>query len=494
MRLGPFLRFLRARADALSAAGALLALALAVLLAVPAPRAPAPRAPAPLPAWTALPLEPQPPVRGTKPEVLVLALPGVGASLAERALAEGTLHHLAYLAARGAYVSPLRLPEPTAQGWAEWALSTGEAGPPPPEWADLLTASPEEACAAWTRLNARSSPLWQRAEAAGRPTGLVLWPGALPLGCGKVASAQVEGWIRDLPAGWEEVRLTPVQGWQGLPSSYSEQLHGTVTLLPEAGFPARELHLIALDRRNDGVALYDHFLLDDDQDAGRGAVLFRADEWADAWVLPDRGSAAAFRILGVEQGQDVLRVALYRSPAYHVEVQPQTLREGLLLDMGPLSPPPDLEAWQGGLLSGEQALEMALRHGSGLRRLVEALYGQGDLAALWVRWTPLQGARQVAEALGPEAPSAVREVLRRVDEEVGKLLRKVDLSETAVVVVFLPDEGSPEGGALIAAGRDVQEGVVDGPWSAAEAAGFMGALLGVEAPGETARCRRALRP
>ena len=491
MRSGTFLRFLRTRADALSAAGALLALALAVLLGVPAPHTLVPADRPPLPLQTALPLEPQPPSEGTRLEVLVLVLPGVGRDQAERALAEGTFHHLARLAALGAYISPLRLPEPTAQGWAEWALSTGTAGPPPPDWADFQAASGPAACVAWARVGASSSPLWQKAEAAGRPVGLVLWPAAPPSACGRVASARVEGWVQDLPASREEVRLTPAQGWQGLPFSYSEPLQGTVNL--SAGGMARELHLVALDRRNDGVALYDHLLLDGDRDASAGAVLFRTDEWAEGWVFPDQGSAAAFRVLGMQQGADV-RISLYRSPAYHLEVQPESLRERLASDVGPLPPPPDLEAWREGWLSGGQVLEMALRHGSGLRRIVAALYGQGDLVALWVRWTPLQEAQQIAGGLGPEAPAAVRQVLRQVDGEIGKLLQGVDLSATAVVVAFVPSEGSPQEGALVAAGRGVRQGVVDGPWSAAEAAGFVGALMGLEVPPGTARYGRALGP
>ncbi|MGC8839773.1 MAG: hypothetical protein ACP5UM_15335, partial [Anaerolineae bacterium] len=189
-----------------------------------------------------------------------------------------------------------------------------------------------------------------------------------------------------------------------------------------------------------------------------------------------------------------VRIVLYRSPAYHLAVQPQALRECLVEDVGPLPPPPDLEAWQAGWLSGAQVLEMALRHGSGLRRVVEALCRQEAPAALWVRWTPLQEGLQVAEGLGPEALSAVRQVLRQVDREMGKLLQSVDLSRTAVVVIFIPDEGSPEGGALVAAGRGVRQGVVDGPWPAEEAAGFVAALLGLEAPAGTSRYGRALGP
>mgnify|MGYP005838124685 CR=1 FL=1 len=490
MGLGPLLR---TRADTLSAVGALLALALAVLLGVPAPRAPAPTDFPPPPSRTALPLEPQPPSEGTRPEVLVLVLPGVGGSLAERALADGTFHHLAHLAAQGAYVSSLRFPDLPVRGWAEWVLSTGEAGPPPPEWADLLAAQSEAGCAAWVRVSALAPPLWQRAEAAGRPTGLVLWPEVLHPGCEQVASVQVEGWAQDLPARREELRLVPAEGWQGLPLSYSEPLYGTLEPSDGAAPPAEGLFLLALDRRNDGVALYDHVLLDDDRDAAEGTILFRTDEWADAWVLRERLSAAAFRVLGIEQGPDV-RITLYRSPAYHLEVWPQALRERLGPDTGPLSPPPDLGAWQQGWLSAAQVWEMALRHGDGLRRLVEALYRQGDLAALWARWTPLQEALQVAEVLGLEAPSAVRQVLRQVDQEIGKLLWGVDLSVTAVVVIFVPREGSPEGGALVAAGRGVRRGVVDGPWSAVEAAGFVGALLGLERPTDLSRYGRALKP
>ncbi|MGC8839248.1 MAG: hypothetical protein ACP5UM_12625, partial [Anaerolineae bacterium] len=207
MKPGTLLRVLRTHANTLPAAGALLALAM--LLGVSAPQPPAPPDRLPLPTWTALPLEPLPSPEEVGPDVLVLALPGVGPGLVERALAEGTFHHLARLAAQGVYVSPLRFPEPAVQGWAEWVLSTGEAGPPPPEWADLWAASPEAACAAWSQVRALRSSLWRRAEATGRPAGLVLWPGALPPGCGQAASIQVEGWVRDLPAGREEVLLSP---------------------------------------------------------------------------------------------------------------------------------------------------------------------------------------------------------------------------------------------------------------------------------------------
>lgn len=494
MKPGTFLRLLRTRADALSAAGAILALAVAVLLGVPAPRAPTPAGGSPAPSWTALAVEPQLAPEGTRPEVLVLVFPSVGQDLAERALAEGALHHLGRLAAQGVYVSALRLPEATAPGWSEWVLSTGETGAPPADWADLQTGQPGGTCAAWERMNALSSPLWRRAEAAGRPAGLVLWPGVLPLGCAQVASVQVEGWAQDLPAGQEEVVLTPAQGWQGLPASYSEPLQGTLWLSDETGRPVGEVHLAALDQRNDGAILYDHLLLDHDQDAGEGAILFRTDEWADGWAVPHRGSAAAFRVLEMNQNSDV-RVTLYRSPAYHLEVRPGALREHLLSEVGPLSPPPDLPAWQEGWLSQAQVLEMALRHGNGLSRVVEALYRQGGLAALWVRWTPLEQALQIAEGLDPREGSAGRQVLRQVDGEIGGLLQSVDLSRTAVVAIFLPAEGSGETtGALIAAGRGVRQGMVDGPWSAAEAAGFVGALMGLDAPAETSRYGRALMP
>lgn len=494
MKPGTFLRLLRTHADTLSAAAAILALAVAVLLGVPAPCAPTSTGGSPAPSWTALPLEPQPVPEGTRPGVLVLVFPGVGQDLADRALAEGTFHHLGRLAAQGVYVSALRLPEATAPGWAEWVLSTGETGAPPADWADLQAAQPEGTCAAWERVNALSSPLWRRAEAAGRPAGLVLWPKVLPLGCAQVASVQVEGWEQDLPAGQEEVVLTPAEGWQGLPASYSEPLHGTLGLSDEAGRPVGELHLAALDRRNDGTILYDHLLLDDDRDAGEGAVLFRTDEWADGWAVPHRGSAAAFRVLEMDQNPDV-RVTLYRSPAYHLEVRPGALRERLLSEVGPLSPPPDLQAWQEGWLSQAQVLEMALRHGNGLGRVVEALVRQGGLAALWVRWTPLEQALQIAEGVDARVPSAGRQVLRQVDGEIGALLLSVDLSKTAVVALFLPAEESGETtGTLVAAGRGVRQGVVDGPWSAAEAAGFVGALMGLDAPAETSRYRRALVP
>lgn len=494
MKPGDLHTLLRARAGAISTAGALLALALVVLLAVPAPGAPSSATPM-MPLRATLPLGETAPNTATGPQVLVLVLPGIGGERAEHALADGTLHHLARLAAQGVYIPLLVSPEPTEVAWAGWVLSAGQgAGPPAQAESPPEALAPVVTCADWKEWHARASPVWWEAEAAGLSAGLVLWPAFLPIGCARVASAQVEGWVQDLPSAWQQVPLAPARDWEALPFSYSEPLEGRVPL-PDGGQGAgRSLYLALLDRRNDGVSLYDHVLLADDRDAGEEGVVFRTDEWADYWVLREEGSAASFRVTEVQHGFHAA-LTLYRSPAYHLEVRPPALRRALLAATGPLPPPPDLEAWQQGWLTKGQVLEMALRHERGFGKAVEFLQTHGRLALLWVRWTPLAWAWEALGALDPQGDEEARRFLRQVDADLGALLRRLDLSATAVVVVFTPPQGGAEtAGACIAAGRGVRSGLVEGPTSAAQVAALVRALLGLGTPTAASLPGRALGP
>ncbi|MBC7222855.1 MAG: hypothetical protein H5T59_01025 [Anaerolineae bacterium] len=486
MRPGDFPHLLRARAGAISTAAALLALTLAVLLAVPAPGAPAPVTSAAPPRAT-LPLEEAAPDAAAALRVLVLVLPGIGAEQAELALADGTLHHLARLAAQGVYLPILTPPESGGTAWAGWALSAGQGAGLPEDPEAGVT------CTAWKEWNARASPVWWEAEAAGHAAGLVLWPPFLPLGCARIASAQVEGWVQDLPSAWEQVSLAPAQDWQGLPFSYSEPLEGQVSLPGDGQRTGRTLYLAVLDRRNDGVALYDHVLLTDDRDAPEAGVLFRTDGWADYWVLREEGGAASFRVTEVQHGSHAA-LTLYRSPAYHLEVRPPALRQELLSATGPLAAPPDLEAWQQGWLTKGQVLEMTLRHERGFTKAVAFLQARGELALLWVRWTPLARAWEVLGALEPQGGEEARRFLRQVDADLGTLLRRVDLSATVVVVVFTPAQGDAKAGACIAAGRGVRPGLVEGPTPAAEVAALVRALLGLGTPSKASLPGRVLEP
>jgi len=368
--------------------------------------------------------------------VLVLALDGLGLATAERGLGDGTLHNLARLAAQGVLVSGLASPEPGTPRWSQLVLSTGLASPLEFQELDSLLAPSEgrDACRVWKRFTERSQPVWSRMESSGQRAALVFWPEAIPRGCSRPTAIHVEGIAQDLPAVHREVHLSPATGWQNLPPSYSPPLQGVLRIVDAEGNEPTRLYLLALDRRNDGHILYDHFLLDSDRDAAEGSVTFRADEWAEFPVLPELGSGAAFRVLAVSRGR-VPTVTLYQSPSYHLLARPPAVRADLERRLGPPSPPPDLEAWRKGWLTSDQVIEMGLRQVSWLRQVVEYLYQEQAANLLLVRWTPVRDTAAAIREVAASPESEHRCLLRQVDHEVGTLLRSVDLSRTSVLVL-----------------------------------------------------------
>ncbi|MGQ9585467.1 MAG: hypothetical protein ACUVXG_08710 [Anaerolineae bacterium] len=505
----PILRFLRWHAQAISlgfALGGLLAALLWMPSALLAPRQSNNGAGPQPPSLEGSPLQPLPPGGGESEGVLALALEGVGYDAVERALADGTLHNLARLAARGVWTSGLVPPSESAPPGLPWVLSTGHVPLPRPSeepGAARLPFGDQTDCSARGPSVGGTDPLWRRAKEAGQQTTLVFWPEKVPPECLDSVAVHIAGLVQDLPAARYEVRLSPAQEWQNLPESYSPPLQGVLRIADEEKERTR-LYLLALDRRNDGHILYDHILLDSDRDAGEGGVMIRIGEWAEYPLLADEGSGAAFHLLSISGGRDPV-ATVYRSPSYHLWAQPPAVRTGLEREVGPPSPPPDLEAWRQGWLGREQLVEMARRHSRWLRQTVQYLHEEHPTGLTLVRWTPLETALEAFQEVARNGQPEPRDLLRQVDQELGLLFQSVDLSRTAVVVFsthqapsLLPGDDRAAGvgpGFLAAAGPGLQRGVRLGLWKVTDVAPFLAALLGLPASGPLSpSVERALIP
>ncbi|NLE76306.1 MAG: hypothetical protein GX605_06085 [Chloroflexi bacterium] len=418
--------------------------------------------------------------------VVALTLPDVDRTLADQSLADGTLHHLATLAAGGIWAEQLQVP-PYRSAWqTQAALATGQGDSlPVGGWAAWPEgpASADE-CVLWEAWRRSAPAVWAQAEAQGLRAALLFWPEMAPPACAPAASLQVDGLVQDLPAALVEVALSPAAGWQNMPHSYSPPLGGLIRVTDAEGQVQARVHLLALDRRNDGVDLPDHFVLALDRDAGEGAALFRVDAWIDVELLPGLGSGAAFRVLSVSGG-DRPTVTLYRSPSYHLQGRPADALQRLQAAVGPPSPPADLEAWDRGWLSAAQVQEMALRSNEWLRRAVQHLYSAGEADLLWVRWWPLDSARGALAHMSPDAAQGERSLLRNLDGELAALLRSVDLARTSVLVLSEGSAGDPGpgDGFLVAAGRGVRQGVAVGRLRATDIVPLLLELLGLPPSG-----------
>lgn len=453
--------------------------------------------------------------------VILISLDGAGAQTLHELHRQGALGEGGFerLFREGEVAEALVPVDPTLTSVSHISLATGF----PPAATGIVSNQFHPGGAPWQeRASGFDAPigtetLWEAARRQGRRAGVFGWPGADAKGERRTADRGVI--FNNLAEIGPQLFLLSRADWK--PFSPGANPDGLVSHSPlqaarlkaggrQEGEESRELEIVALDGTDDGRVNYDRIVaIGEPAGARRATAPVRAGAWELlAWTEP--GVSSRVKLVSLAPDLSDARLFLdgmYRTLAYPEE-HGRALREGGLYwpgapDNGGLAaarqgkPGIDLDTWT------EQAGHMTAFLGGALR--LAAAREDWDLLLGYFPGIDLAGHRLLlldprqagfSPEIRDEFTRARTRVWQAVDAELAKLIAKLDLTRTTLVVVsdhgMLPVHTGIDPSAPIAElGKLAKAGAAPGPVAYAVSDGGV-AHIYVDAAGDAAGGARLL--
>jgi len=282
-----------------------------------------------------------------------------------------------------------------------------------------------------------AEPIWVTASRHGLTTAAVFFVGGSPAHSGQEADYTIGYGVNDAYSTQRQVELSPAEGWQAVPASFSPALEGSFTI-QDVG----KVFLYVVDDTDDAVQNYDTVLVNSERTGSDPAQLLHAGEWGPLVLLKRAYAGADFLIQEIQAEQ----VTLYHSGVNHNSASPTELLQALNQKFGFFPSGGDAYALEHGWISAEDFMLQLEKQSTYMAQVAAWVYTtyQPDLLATWQ--DPFDSAghqfslldeRQLnySPELAEQYAGYYRQAARAADQSLGILLEAIDLDSTTLMMV-----------------------------------------------------------
>ena len=414
-----------------------------------------------------------------KKKALFLGLDAAMPDLVKKFVAEGNMPNTEKLISQGVYSRIENVfPTLTAAAWTGIVSGAGSGSNGVPS---LMVKHPGEELDHWhtsfDRREVLTETLWEVGAREGLKSALINWPVTFPLGgldekdgvqlagalnppfryfympLWDVASSAVfsNQQLRCNQIPGRAVQLEPriAEGWTKLPKSHKPVLEFEITV-PPTYVEGYKMQVAIYASTQEG---YDRMLISDTKDGSRAVTDIAMGEYG-PWIVKnfkanDRTRDGRFRFQILELSKDGKNFKLYQSAINTAE--PYSVPERLTAEVekvaGPYMEVDDPWAYMDGWMSMELYIEQLGLHndwwGKATKYVLEN--EEWDLGFSWVgtidhiKHVLYAGIEPKSRVYDPDKADwcmeQIRSVYKQVDDNIGRILEAVDLSETYVILV-----------------------------------------------------------
>jgi len=414
-----------------------------------------------------------------KKKALFLGLDAAMPDLVKKFVAEGNMPNTEKLISQGVYSRiETVFPTLTAAAWTGIVSGAGSGSNGVPS---LMVKHPGEELDHWhtsfDRREVLTETLWEVGAREGLKSALINWPVTFPLGgldekdgvqlagalnppfryfympLWDVASSAVfsNQQLRCNQIPGRAVQLEPriAEGWTKLPKSHKPVLEFEITV-PPTYVEGYKMQVAIYASTQEG---YDRMLISDTKDGSRAVTDIAMGEYG-PWIVKnfkanDRTRDGRFRFQILELSKDGKNFKLYQSAINTAE--PYSVPERLTAEVekvaGPYMEVDDPWAYMDGWMSMELYIEQLGLHndwwGKATKYVLEN--EEWDLGFSWVgtidhiKHVLYAGIEPKSRVYDPDKADwcmeQIRSVYKQVDDNIGRILEAVDLSETYVILV-----------------------------------------------------------
>lgn len=411
-------------------------------------------------------------------KILFLGLDAAMPDLLEKFAGEGNMPNFKKLMEKGTYSRVQTIfPPLTAAGWSAIVTGAGcgTAGIP-----SLMVKLPGEDLDQWhtsfDRNMLLSETLWDVGEKLGKKIALVNWPVTFPLGAiKKGGSVQVAAALNppfryfymplwdvassalfstrhfacnQIPGRAVVVKPVEATGWSNLPHSNRPPLEFKITV-PPTYVKGYDMNVLMVA---EGIG-YDRVIISENKDAAACVTSIRKGEKG-PWITKnfdarDRNRDGRFRFQLVDISPDGSFLKLYQSAINTAECYtvPESMTDEINKNVGEYMEVDDPWAYLDGWFTIDDYMEQLQIHTNwwGKATSYTLTTKDWDMAFSWVgtidhiEHVLYGGIVPTSRVYDPEKADwcmeCIRSVYRRVDENIGRILEKVDLDNTIVALV-----------------------------------------------------------
>ncbi len=406
----------------------------ATSLPTTAPATPSPAAPTSVPT---------PARRG--PGVILLSIDGAPADTIAGYIADGTMPNLARLAQGGARAAYARSINPSLTAAAQTSIATGSLPRRTGIVSNRFHLAKDDFY--WYQDGFsmpldQAEPVWKTAQRAGLRTAAVFFVGGQPDLPKQLADYTVGYGKRDIYSNLIEVRFEAAAAWENAPRSFSPARQGKVPIVSR-GNTIATLLLLAVDTSDNARADYDTFYLCEKAAVTADcATLTAAGGWGSFVINQRIVSGADFKITD----PDLDHFKLFQSAVNYNSAAPAELLRAINARFGFFPPSPDYYALEHGWITPEDYLEMARRQSRYQIEVARWIWETYAPDLMFAYQAPIDEAQHQFLLVDPAQPGYTPEKARQyeayrrraaqiVDDNLGRLLEVVDLTQTTILIV-----------------------------------------------------------
>jgi len=281
-----------------------------------------------------------------------------------------------------------------------------------------------------------AEPIWVTASKSGLTTASVFFVGGSPSHDGQLADYTVGYGLRDAYSKQWNISLSPADGWNDIPDSFSPALNGQINI-QNVG----RVFLYVFDSTDDATENYDTVVLNTER-SGIDAQILKESEWGSLILLKRAFSGAEFLIQEISAES----VTLYHTAVNKNSASPKELLSELNDKFGHFPAGPDSYALEHGWINVEELLYLMERQSNYMAEVAAWVYEnyQPDLLFTWQ--DPFDSAghqflmvdpRQLNYS--PELAEVYRDryiqAAQIADRSLGIMLNALDLDFTTLMMV-----------------------------------------------------------
>ena len=221
-----------------------------------------------------------------------------------------------------------------------------------------------------------AKPVWVTASKNGLTTAAVFFVGGSPSHNGQLADYTIGYGIEDAYSKQWNVRISPADGWNDVPESFSLPLSGEFTIQD-----VKKVYLYVLDSTDDSNENYDTVILNIERSGAPPAQTLQEKQWSFMTLLEYTHAGADFLIQEITPE----KVTLYHTGVEHNNASPRELLDALNEKFGAFPAGADSYAIEHGWITEEDDLHLMERQSTYMAEVAAWIYStyQPDLMLTW---------------------------------------------------------------------------------------------------------------
>ena len=387
---------------------------------------------------------PTPTLTRKGPGVILLSVDGARADTIAGYIADGTMPNLASLARQGVRAEYALSINPTLTAAAQTSIATGSLPRNTGIVSNRFHLSKDNLYwyqDGFTMPLDKAEPVWKTAQRVGLRTAAVFFVGGTPDLPKQMADYTIGYGKRDVYSNELKATFDQASTWDNAPKSFSPLKQAKLNITSRGSTVATPL-LLAVDTSDNGKTDYDTFYLCEKAAINKKCAALKSDgSWGLFVVNKHVVAGADFKITQ----PDLNSFRLFQSATNYNAALPVELLRAINAEFGFFPPSPDYYALEHGWITGEDYVHMAQR---------QALYQMDVAIWIWQTYQPdLMFVYQASidetqhqflllspdqpdytEAKAKEFESYRRRAAKIVDDNLGRLMKAVDLNNTTLIV------------------------------------------------------------